>query len=53
MNLVNVKSGFARKSPIDQIFEDFFQNNPTTNVNRPAANIIDQEKAFVLINLMQ
>merc|ERR1711976_124215 len=27
---------------------DFFQNNPTTNVNRPAANIIDQEKAFVL-----
>jgi HSP20 family protein len=48
MNLVNVKPGFARKSPIDQIFEDFFQNNPTTNVNRPAANIIDQEKAFVL-----
>merc|ERR1711976_147110 len=49
MNLVNVKPGFVRKSPIDQIFEDFFQANPkNTGLYRPSANIIDQEKAFVL-----
>jgi len=48
MNVANVKPGFAHKSSIDQIFEDFFQNNPSSNIYRPAANIIDQEKAFVL-----
>ena len=48
MKVVNVKPGFVHKSSIDQIFEDFFQHNPSSKIYRPAANIIDQEKAFVL-----
>ena len=50
MNLVNVKPSFVRHSAFDRIFNDFVKgqhlDHPLTA--RPSANIIDQEKAFVI-----
>lgn len=50
MNLVNVKPGFVRTSQMDKFFDDFFQANREVKPAsyRPAANIINQEKAYVI-----
>ncbi len=50
MNLVNVKPGFVRTSQMDKFFDDFFQANREVKPAsyRSAANIINQEKAYVI-----